>query len=627
MLSSQAWENVAGLSLNDLTDVATSHFVHSWSDIKSKPLEKSNKIYGARSKKEKDSCGITRTFSAPLSSENDCRESFLSESDFGCASRRMDLKVLTWNIAAPNNNPFEFWVSHSSDEYNDLMLTIQKFINNPEKLETKIENIFTDDMYQELRDELALQGTVELDCKVLDHIWTSDLMGRMAISEFLKDRSFGEKRLISMPDRIRSSIATQSGLIFRPSPITGNQEEMNDVQTWWNIWKSYMFKTEINVEGKSINSVFSLFETIPQAKYPAITEAEQKISIALQTLCLAIFDSIFIHILSSLAPNTWQPLKNSLHKALFERKAALCVSILQEQYGDADVVFIQEASEAFASRAGVCLDHFVLRPSGVDGRRSQLSLILARKSLFLRHTARDVTEEVLRRLPAKCTTAGDLCVFEVASHEGPFLLASFHGDSDGTCTAPVLTALEALAQECFPEHTLLFGLDANTAAGPACPVSNRLDPPIVSRDAAASAAKGAATSKSSASRPGLDGGGFTALLDERGLGSCWQGQDLRGLWTTFNARTYLQPQLHKAVGLDGVLDQRHMRLRDWVVFRAGQLTVSGVERDNTGRGRFERRVMPSPAFPSDHAVVAATLRRLALPLPSCTAMRRGSAST
>ena len=199
-----------------------------------------------------------------------------------------------------------------------------------------------------------------------------------------------------------------------------------------------MFKTPLCLQSKTFTSVFQLLEPVSRAKYPAVTEDEEAISVALQTLCLALFDAIFVHVLCSLAPNTWQPLKASLHKALFEHKPSRCVSILQERYADADVVFIQEASEAFASRAGVCLDHFVLRPSGVDGRRSQLSLILARKSRFLHHTARDVTKDVLCRLPSRCTTAGDLCVFEVSSHDGPCLLASFHGDSDGASTAPVV---------------------------------------------------------------------------------------------------------------------------------------------------------------------------------------------
>ena len=483
---------------------------------------------------------------------------------------------------------------HTNSDYNHLMSSVQQCIDNPESHDTQIGNIFTESMYTELRDELAFLGVQGLD--QLDIIWASDLKDRFAIREFLKDRSFGEKRLISMPDRITGSIKACDGTtIFRPSPITGIEKEISNLSTWWSLWFAYMFRTRVNVRGETKNNVFSLLGTIPRAKYPALSSAEEAASLPLQTLCLALFDAIFIYVLSSLAPTTWQQLKNSLHKSLYERKAALCISILQEQYGDADVIFIQEASEAFAARAGVCLDHFVLRPAGVDGRRSQLSLILARKSRFFRHTARDLTEEVLRRLPSRCTTAGDLCVFEVDSHEGPCLLASFHGDSEGACTAPVLTALHDLARERCPHHTLLFGLDANTAVKPAdAPGGERGEP----RGRPAGAA-------------GLDAGGFSALLADLGLGSCWQGQDLRGLWTTFNARTYLQPQLHKAVGLEGVLDRRHMRLRDWLVFRAGQLAVAAVERDNTGRrGRFESRVMPSQAFPSDHAIVAAKLHRL-----------------
>ena len=510
---------------------------------------------------------------------------------------------MTWNIAAPNNNPFEYWAMHSNSDYNQLMSSVQQCIDNPEPHDTQIGNIFTTSMYMELRGILDGLGVMGLD--QLDSFWASDLKDRMAIREFLKDRSFGEKRLISMPDRMTGAVKTCNGTTaFRPSPITGIQNEMSNVEMWWSLWTQYMFQTKINVRGETKSNVFSLLEVIPRAKYPALSEAEEAVSVPLQTLCLALFDAIFIYVLSSLAPTTWQELKNSLHKSLYESKAALCVTILQEQYGDADVIFIQEASEAFAARAGVCLDHFVLRPAGVDGRRSQLSLILARKSRFFRHTARDLTEEVLRRLPSRCTTAGDLCVFEVDSHEGPCLLASFHGDSEGACTAPVLTALHDLVGEHFLEHTLLFGLDANTAAGPGCGESDRCGDSALRKVATCSAKPaGAAT--------GLDGGSFRSILSERGLGSCWQGQDLRGLWTTFNARTYLQPQLHKAVGLEGVLDRRHMRLRDWLVFRAGQLAVAAVERDNTGRrGRFESRVMPSQAFPSDHAIVAARLHRL-----------------
>jgi hypothetical protein len=50
-----------------------------------------------------------------------------------------------------------------------------------------------------------------------------------------------------------------------------------------------------------------------------------------------------------------------------------------------------------------------------------------------------------------------------------------------------------------------------------------------------------------------------------------------------------------------------MRLKDWILFYDAQLAPQSAARDNTGNGRFITRVMPSQAFPSDHAVVSVTL--------------------
>jgi hypothetical protein len=446
----------------------------------------------------------------------------------GCSSsRRPDIKVASWNIAAPNNNPFEFWSSHNSGDYDDLMVAVQKCMDTPPSdLDVPLVEVFPQFMYTEVRKEMELAGADSLE--MLDEAWESNLKSRKAISEFLKDTSLGEKRLISMPDRMTTSIKTHCGKErFRPSPITGIMDDMSTVSTWWPRWKDYMFHSPLFVKGEKAPCLFSLLKTIPRAKYPALTEVEEAMSRCLQTLCLALFDAVFTFLLSQIAPETWQPLKRSLHKALFENKASSCVSILEAHYNDADVIFVQEASEAFAARAGVCLNHHVLRPSGLDGRRCQMSLILVKKGLFQVSSAADITSEVERMLEVKCVEKGDLCAFKVQSAQAKYLLASFHGDSNGRSTAPVLAALETLARESYPDHTLIFGLDANLTG---------------------------------------EASDLDSLLAEKSLSSCWEGQDLRSLWTTYNARTHLQPQLHKAVGLSDVLDRRHMRLKDWILF-------------------------------------------------------------
>ena len=47
------------------------------------------------------------------------------------APERGVLRVATWNIAAINNNPFEYWITHEDADYNTLMEGVQSFIDQP----------------------------------------------------------------------------------------------------------------------------------------------------------------------------------------------------------------------------------------------------------------------------------------------------------------------------------------------------------------------------------------------------------------------------------------------------------------------------------------------------------------
>ncbi len=88
--------------------------------------------------------------------------------------------------------------------------------------------------------------------------------------------------------------------------------------------------------------------------------------------------------------------------------------------------------------------------------------------------------------------------------------------------------------------------------------------------------------------------------------SCWgDAPSLNAHWTTRNARTYLQPQLQKAVGIADVAKKGETNLKDWILFRSNQLESSEEQRDNTGLREFrEDMVFPTLNFPSDHAIVS-----------------------
>jgi hypothetical protein len=38
---------------------------------------------------------------------------------------------MTWNIAAINNNPFEYWITNKDPNYNKIMDDVSVFIDNP----------------------------------------------------------------------------------------------------------------------------------------------------------------------------------------------------------------------------------------------------------------------------------------------------------------------------------------------------------------------------------------------------------------------------------------------------------------------------------------------------------------
>ncbi len=95
------------------------------------------------------------------------------------------LQSTSWNIAAVNNNPFEYWITNQDPAYNALIKGAQKFIESP-LIDFPIRSIFTDQMFSELQDEMRSQkipGTNELRS-----FWIDDYGNRMAVDQFLKDR-------------------------------------------------------------------------------------------------------------------------------------------------------------------------------------------------------------------------------------------------------------------------------------------------------------------------------------------------------------------------------------------------------------------------------------------------------
>ena len=444
-------------------------------------------------------------------------------------------------------------------------------------------------MFEELLKEMTKAGWSGLS--EVQKIWETDYRHRKIVSQFLKDSALGKKRLASMPDRMTNTINTYDGhTLMRPTVINCYSDgDLGSIELWWKQWKNFMFDMEITIQTKSNQNknikVYEMLSPIRKIKYPAITLEEESITIPLQTLACAIFDSILVYMMNMLAKNQWQILRNDICNKLNRKKIDRSIEILESTYHDMDVMFLQEVAGIFIqnSQSRKLSEHFYVKyPEKLDSDRDQNSLILLNKRFFSEDVV-EVTSEIMKQFESKDIPLenGDLYAILATTnlpgiHKKKYLLASFHGDTNGLATIPVLDAVLKYASINLTNHKLIFGMDANTYEF-----------------------------------PHSDQQGVTAFAHyyrSKKLNSCYGQNPNPSNYTTFHARTHLQPQLNKAITLEEKDKKGDKNPKDFILFFDNDFHVQRTIKDNTGRKRYiENMVFPTLQFPSDHGITSTVL--------------------
>jgi len=176
-----------------------------------------------------------------------------------------------------------------------------------------------------------------------------------------------------------------------------------------------------------------------------------------------------------------------------------------------------------------------------------------------------------------------------------YLIASFHGASEGTTSGEVLKLLhqkkEALETEAPGRDVVVIaGMDANTKQGDQVR-------------------------------------GFYDECEQNGLASCFSDKkdDVMLTLTTKKVRTMLNPQLQKAVWKKDRETKSDINPKDHVIFDKTALTLTSVDRHNQAdiEGFFPDATydsvgfFPTADFPSDHALIVATLALNGVTLQGC----------
>lgn len=349
----------------------------------------------------------------------------------------------------------------------------------------------------------------------------------------------------------------------------------------------------------------SLIQPISKAKYPAITEGEEQISVPLSCLCLAIFDAILVHLMWKLSGNSgdWQELRSSIRTALGDNKVRRSLDILDHQYKDCEIIFLQECSAAciaaLEAHPSISSRYAVIIPSDPEALlQDQNSVVLASKAAFDFNgvnLCKDVNDVVFKQFPAdnKSLGAGDLAsVVLAASHGGKLppgqrlLIASFHGDTNGLHSVPAVTAVKGALDELNKEPVEASGAPIRVVIG-----------------------TDANTYNEAKSNKFLNVQEFKEKLIDMGLTTCW-GDNAHTVYTTFHARTYLQPQLNKAVSRADLKIKGDANCKDHVLIESAAFVAGSAQLDNTGKGPgqfIEDIAFPTLDFPSDHAIISCSL--------------------
>eukprot|EP00924_Labyrinthula_sp_SR-Ha-C_P009360 maker-scaffold_2-augustus-gene-21.39-mRNA-1 protein AED:0.14 eAED:0.14 QI:0/0/0.33/1/0.5/0.66/3/84/655 len=423
-----------------------------------------------------------------------------------------------------------------------------------------IKKIFSDEMFSSLR--YKLQKYFDKDnISEVAKIWFSDLRNKTVISEFLKDGEIGAKRLVSMPDRVSNTFTAKGKIYYRPSAINCHLGIFDSFESFWEEWLEFVFDEELKT--------YTRFQIISKDKYPKISEKESLISKELQLLYLAIFDSILVYELNHISENirTWQTVRREICNSLNLHKSKRIINILEKEYTDRDFIFLQEVSPSLILALKMDLKHYTLYEPINPSKSNQNSVVLVSNN---HGEYVDITSKAYDLFGSSSKVApGDLIVLE--SKAKGRILASFHGDTNGLASKEVVSAVGQIAQD-LSSSELFFGLDANVY------------------------------DFSQGEKPG-----------KQGFGDFVKGQSIESLgvdYTTFNARTFLQPQLNKAASKSEAKEKGDVNPKDFILIkRQGNSVKQGQTRkDNTGTRSpyLENSVFPTLSFPSDHAILSAS---------------------
>ncbi len=368
------------------------------------------------------------------------------------------------------------------------------------------------------------------------------------VYDSLKGLSLHE--LITNPQIGEKRFVSFADRILRDHPTYGRRPSLisgysGDISSIEVWWPEYMqFMRNVNP--------FDLLKEHDISKYgqSGLSPFELEHFKLLQLVHLILTDAAFVRIAENVL--NWRSVVNDFNR-LSDSRFERISEIIQSKR--ADVVCLQKV-DAGALKPLKGYNAFL--PTESNGKQD--SVILLRTGRF------ESTERII--VDRNIASAGNLVLLKsVHVPTGQELvIGSYHGDANGRTTIKFLSSVVNIRN--LPQ-TLIIGSDTNAHASEE--LTNKLS--------------------------------FTQLRNHA-IYANWQLSNPDGHVTTRSCRTFLQAQSHKGHHVSDIHYQSDPK--DQILIRDDlRIIASGV--DFTGEGNDAAVPIPSPVFPSDHALVSANL--------------------
>eukprot|EP00746_Dinoflagellata_sp_MGD_P081176 gnl/MRDRNA2_/MRDRNA2_32317_c0_seq1.p1 gnl/MRDRNA2_/MRDRNA2_32317_c0~~gnl/MRDRNA2_/MRDRNA2_32317_c0_seq1.p1 ORF type:complete len:672 (+),score=103.06 gnl/MRDRNA2_/MRDRNA2_32317_c0_seq1:268-2016(+) len=570
------------------------------------------------------------------------------------------LRVVHWNLAGPQNNPFEFWmegygaaaqnVDNVTAAISMVQASVENYMVNPAINITTAFGKFFPLLVARMKADANFPLSRDQE-NTLKNRWR--YLHDKTVWQFLTDKALGVTRILSMPDRKVGDIKACNGTKpKRPTLIACHDLEFQSIDAWWAQWLDFMFgdqssctkaktpetkKTYEFFDDKSLRKyekkVYALAKNPDKPDEDIIVQYLNNINtaVAMQTMMLAIFDAILMQGALSSAQHGQQPghidvIRKKVCEVLVQVKDEQSLQVLDSYLSPdsavkADVVTLVEASSSFPDLLRTRYPHFlVFMPPELD---AQNSLILINPDRFqIEPGIMAGSLDILKEYKAE----GELTYQVVMEKDAPrryLMIASYHANTEGTASTDVIKKLhEAVGRE-----RLLIGMDANTQWQSADITQEDVCRFYVHNKGLAlrSIFQDDSVLTSSMDPSAIEK--FTrecTLPNREAMCKRWydahQGPSLQGQnmncsrgnsATTMKVRSMVNAQPTKGVKRADMMssDLLDMNPKDHIVYSLGGLLLrSSSRRNHLQIADYDRTAgMPSVSFPSDHALLEAEI--------------------